>query len=111
MARTGYAQLTCSVARTVATAERGRLASDTRVRVLRPGGLLLLADHVASSNMLVRAIQRLAEVATVPLAGEHCLRRPLRHLAAHGLSVERRDRFKLGIAERLAARKPSAQAG
>src|SRR5215469_16175293 len=45
------------------------------VRVLRPGGLLLLADHIVSTAWPVRAVQRLAEVVTVPLQGEHWLRR------------------------------------
>ena len=75
-------------------------------RVLRPGGLLLLADHVASSNWLVRGVQRLVEVAAVPLAGEHYLRRPLLSLPAAGLTVEHAQRFKLGIVERVVARKP-----
>jgi len=76
-------------------------------RVLKPGGLLLLADHIASSAWAVRAIQRLAEVMTVPLQGEHFLRRPFHQVQAAGLTVERRDRFKLGLIERLAARKPA----
>jgi len=76
-------------------------------RVLRPGGLLLLADHIAGGAWPTRAIQRLLEVVTVPLQGEHFLRRPLRQVQAEGLIVERRERFKLGLIERLAARKPA----
>ncbi|MBO0836231.1 MAG: hypothetical protein J2P28_12115, partial [Actinobacteria bacterium] len=43
---------------------------------------------------------------TVGRAGEHNLRRPLRHVEAEGLILMRREWFKLGIIERLAARKP-----
>lgn len=75
-------------------------------RVLRPGGLLLLADHIAGAAWPMRTVQRLVEVVTVPLQGEHFLRRPLHLVQAEGFDVERRDRFKLGLIERLAARKP-----
>jgi ubiquinone/menaquinone biosynthesis C-methylase UbiE len=76
-------------------------------RVLRPGGRLLLLDHVAGSSWPVRAVQRLLELVTVPLGGEHFLRRPLHQVQAAGLAVEAQDRFKLGIVERVAARKPA----
>lgn len=76
-------------------------------RVLKPGGRFLLLDHVPSSAWPVRAIQRLVELITVPLGGEHLLRRPLRHIQAAGLPIEERDRFRLGLVERLAARKPA----
>ncbi len=75
-------------------------------RVLRPGGRLLLADHIAGTAWPVRAVQWLLELATVPLQGEHFLRRPLLHVQALGLEIERQERFKLGLVERLAARKP-----
>ncbi|BCB80936.1 class I SAM-dependent methyltransferase [Phytohabitans flavus] len=75
-------------------------------RVLRPGGLLLLADHVAAGPWPVRAAQWLVERVSVPLAEEHWLRRPIRHVEAMGFTVERHDRFRMGIVERLAARKP-----
>lgn len=75
-------------------------------RVLKPGGTLLLADHVAGSAWPVRAIQRLLEVLTVPLGGEHFLRRPSHLVQAEGFEIEDQDRFKLGIVERLAARRP-----
>jgi ubiquinone/menaquinone biosynthesis C-methylase UbiE len=83
-----------------------RLAVAEMSRVLRPGGLLLLADHVAGSGWPVRVIQRALDLVTVPLQGEHFLRRPLRHVQAEGFEVERRERFRLGLTERLAARKP-----
>jgi ubiquinone/menaquinone biosynthesis C-methylase UbiE len=88
-----------------AVPDDGRAVAEA-VRVLRPGGLLLLADHIEGAAWPVRAIQWLVEIVTVPLQGEHALRRPLRHVEAAGLEVVRRDRFKLGIVERLAARKP-----
>ena len=74
-------------------------------RVLRPGGLLLLADHVAGSARPTRAVQRLLEVVTVPLQGEHFPRRPLDQVNDLGFTVERRDRFTLGLVERIAARR------
>lgn len=75
-------------------------------RVLRPGGLLLLADHVVSTSAPVRALQRLLEVVTIPIGGENFRRRPINHLRERGFTIERQERFKLGIVERVAARKP-----
>jgi ubiquinone/menaquinone biosynthesis C-methylase UbiE len=76
-------------------------------RVLKPGGLLLLADHVRSSAWLARGVQRILEVATVPLQGEHFLRRPFTVVEGAGMTIEQHERFKLGIVERLSARKPN----
>ncbi|MGH3736310.1 MAG: class I SAM-dependent methyltransferase [Micromonosporaceae bacterium] len=83
-----------------------RRALAEMARVLRPGGLLLLADHVAASRWYARAVQGLIEMVTVPMGGEHLRRRPSRHVKGMGYPIERRQRFKLGIVERLAARKP-----
>lgn len=75
-------------------------------RVLKPGGLLLLADHVAAANLAVRGVQRLLELVTVPLEGEHFLGRPSQLVREAGFHIEAVQRFNLGIVERLAARKP-----
>lgn len=83
-----------------------RRALAEMVRVLRPGGVLLLADHVASSGRAQRAGQRLLELVTIPLGGEHFLRRPIEHVRAAGFRIERHDRFAAGVVERLRARKP-----
>ncbi|MFR9800847.1 class I SAM-dependent methyltransferase [Pseudonocardia sp. RS010] len=83
-----------------------RRSIDEMVRVLRPGGRLLLADHVASSVPPLRLVQRMTEWVSVPVGGEHFRRRPVDHVLAAGLEVERRERFALGIVERLVARKP-----
>jgi ubiquinone/menaquinone biosynthesis C-methylase UbiE len=61
-------------------------------RVLRPGGLLLLADHIAAATWPVRGLQRILELATVPLQGEHMLRRPLRQVQTEGPGVRPRRR-------------------
>jgi ubiquinone/menaquinone biosynthesis C-methylase UbiE len=76
-------------------------------RVLRPGGRLILVDHIESTSRVARGVQRLLEVFTVPLGGEHFLRRPLNQVRAAGFDIERAQRFKLGLVERLVARKPS----
>jgi ubiquinone/menaquinone biosynthesis C-methylase UbiE len=74
-------------------------------RVLRPNGRLLLLDHIPASSGLVRAMQRLLEQLTLRIEGEHLLRRPLLHVVAQGFEIERVQRLKLGIVERVSARK------
>jgi ubiquinone/menaquinone biosynthesis C-methylase UbiE len=83
-----------------------RRAVTEMARVLRPGGSLLLVDHVAASAAALRAVQWLYERITIPLAGEHFRRRPLTYVRELGFDVEEAERFKLGIVERVSARKP-----
>ncbi|GAA2571178.1 class I SAM-dependent methyltransferase [Pseudonocardia hydrocarbonoxydans] len=84
-----------------------RRAVGEMVRVLRPGGLLLLADHVAATAAPLRAVQRLAELGSVPLMGEHFRRRPADEIRARGLEVLESERFAGGVVERLVARRPT----
>jgi ubiquinone/menaquinone biosynthesis C-methylase UbiE len=81
-----------------------RLAVTEMIRVLAPGGTLLLADHVAGTARLTRVVQRLLELVTIPLGEEHFRRRPLLHVQAAGLTIEHHERFTFGMVERLAAR-------
>ncbi len=72
-------------------------------RVLRPGGRLLMVEHVAADTRIVRAAQRMLESVTVPVWEEHFTRRPLVELPRHGFTVhEHRSRVG-GIIERIHA--------
>lgn len=84
-----------------------RRALGEMIRVLRPGGLLLLADHVAATAAPLRAVQRLAELGSVRFMGEHFRRRPADEIRARGLEVLESERFAGGVVERLVARTSS----
>ena len=75
-------------------------------RVLRPGGRFLLMEHVRSPSFPVRAVERMLDPLSVRFQGDHLLRDPLDYLASAGFDVERAERSKWGIVERVAARKP-----
>lgn len=75
-------------------------------RVLRPGGRLLLLEHVRSPIPAVRAVQRLLDPLLVWLEADHQLREPLDHLNEEGFEIDWLERSRLGIVERVSARKP-----
>jgi ubiquinone/menaquinone biosynthesis C-methylase UbiE len=75
-------------------------------RVLRPGGILVAVEHVRSPSKIIATIQRMLE----PIArkqGDSLIREPLEHLGREELAIETLERSKLGIVERVVARKAS----
>jgi ubiquinone/menaquinone biosynthesis C-methylase UbiE len=79
-------------------------------RVLVPGGLLLLLDHIASTWPPVYAAQWLFERITIRTAGEHFTRRQLPLVQAAGFQVVEAERLKAGSVERVHAVKPASPA-
>lgn len=76
-------------------------------RVLRPGGRLVLVDHVRSTATPVHWLQKGIEVVAVRIDGDRMTRRPAEDVEQLGFEIGERDRFRWGIVERLVATKPA----
>jgi len=83
-----------------------RAAAAEAFRVLRPGGQLLLLEHVRSPAPIVRGGQRLLEPLAVRFEADHLLRDPVDYLPGAGFEIDEVQRSKWGIVERLRAHKP-----
>lgn len=76
-------------------------------RVLRPSGKLILVDHIRSASKPVFWGQKLIELLTIRLDGDHMTRRPLQQVKAHGFDILERERHgRTGVVERIVAVKP-----
>jgi ubiquinone/menaquinone biosynthesis C-methylase UbiE len=75
-------------------------------RALRPGGRLLLLEHVRSPVRAVRGVERLLEPLFVRLMADNLTREPLDYLPGVGFEIDEIERSKWGIVERLRAHRP-----
>lgn len=72
-------------------------------RVLMPGGLLLLVDHIGSSWRALYGAQWLVEQVTRRTAGEYFTRRQRPLVEAAGFEIQETERLKAGTVERIQA--------
>jgi ubiquinone/menaquinone biosynthesis C-methylase UbiE len=74
-------------------------------RVLKPGGRLILVDHIRSSVAPIFWLQWLYEFIPRRTKCEYSTRRPSVHVMRTDFEIQTRDRLRAGIIERLVASK------
>lgn len=81
-------------------------------RVLRPGGTLILVDHIRSSATPILWFQKAIEFFSRRFEGEYMTRRPADHVEELGFEIKERDRLgPTGVVERVVATKPEGEDG
>ena len=73
-------------------------------RVLKPGGQLILVDHIRAAARPVFWLQKTIEFFSARLEGEHMTRRPAQQVESAGFDIVDRERLGFsGVVERLVA--------
>ncbi len=75
---------------------------------LKPGGQLLLLEHLRSAMRAVRLVEGLLEPLAVRFEAVHLLREPVDYLPGVGFEIHLVERSKWGIVEQLRAYRPVA---
>jgi ubiquinone/menaquinone biosynthesis C-methylase UbiE len=74
-------------------------------RVLRPGGHLLVLDHVQSHLTPVRLIQKVLDPVATRYSGWHIGRDLVGLLTSHGFLIDQRRRSRLGMLDEVVGRR------
>jgi len=78
------------------------------MRVCKPGGKVVLLEHMLSGNRVMALLMNLANPLVVRIMGENINRRTVENVAVSGLNIERVTEMAFGIFKLIEARKASA---
>ncbi len=80
-------------------------------RVCKPGGKVILLEHVLSANRIIARLMNLANPIVVRMMGANINRRTVDNVTASGLDIEQVSDLAGGIVKLIEARKTNAHPG